>query len=153
MNQREREQQHGIHTLCESLCLSVYLPGNNYRINKAPNIPRSLFVRTFHAHYLSARLCQSFYLLCQSVYLCPFTFTLSLILTVMIWGMVSCVYFLSITRSSTERSYNLDRGSSQNMKKKPTGILYLLQFIVNCCTEYLKTQNRNLLVICIAFES
>lgn len=109
--------------------------------------------RTFHAHYLSPRLCQSFYLLCQSVYLCPFTFTLSLILTVMIWGMVSCVYFLSITRSSTEPSYNLDRGSSQNMKKKPTGILYLLQFIVNCCTGYLKTQIRNLLVICIAFES
>lgn len=96
MNQREREQQHGIHTLCGSLCLSVYLPGNNYRINKAPNIP---------PHYLSSRLCQSFYLLCRSVYLCPFTFTLSLILTVMIWGMVSCVYFLSITRSSTERSY------------------------------------------------
>lgn len=144
MNQREREQQHGIHTLCESLFYLYTSPAIITELTRH---------RTFHAHYLSPRLCQSFYLLCQSVYLCPFTFTLSLILTVMIWGMVSCVYFLSITRSSTERSYNLDRGSSQNMKKKPTGILYLLQFIVNCCTEYLKTQNRNLLVICIAFES
>lgn len=144
MNQREREQQHGIHT---ALWIFVYLYTSPAIITELTRH------RTFHAHYLSPRLCQSFYLLCQSVYLCPFTFTLSLILTVMIWGMVSCVYFLSITRSSTERSYNLDRGSSQNMKKKPTGILYLLQFIVNCCTEYLKTQNRNLLVICIAFES
>lgn len=144
MNQREREQQHGIHTLCESLCLSVYLPGNNYRINKAPNIPRSLFVPSTLSIFLSAMS------ICLSV---SFHFHFVPDIDSYDLGDGFLCLFPVNHWSSTERSYNLDRGSSQNMKKKPTGILYLLQFIVNCCTEYLKTQNRNLLVICIAFES
>lgn len=113
-------------SLYTSVMLSELL-SYNYRINKAPNIHSSLLV------LLTLSIC----LFCQSVYPCPFTFTLPLILTVMISGIISCVYFLSITRSSTELSYNLDRGSSQNLKKKPTGILYLLQFILNCCTGYI----------------
>lgn len=137
MNQREREQQHGIHTLCESLCLSVYLPGNNYRINKAPNIPRSLFVPSTLSIFLSAMS------ICLSV-----SFHFHFVPDIDSYDLGDGFLCLFPVNHSI-----IYRGSSQNMKKKPTGILYLLQFIVNCCTEYLKTQNRNLLVICIAFES
>lgn len=114
MNQRE--QQHGIHTLCESLCASVYLCYQNSwaiitELTRHRTSTPSLLVLS------TLSICLSALSMCLSVS-CPFTFTLPLILTVMTSGMVSCVYFLSITRSSTVLSCSLDRGSSQNMGKK-----------------------------------
>lgn len=145
MNQRE--QQHGIHTLYESLCASVYLCYQNSwaiitELTRHRTSTPSLLVLS------TLSICLSALSMCLSVS-CPFTFTLPLILTVMTSGMVSCVYFLSITRSSTVLSYSLDRGSSQNMgKKNPIGILYLLLNNYWCFTGYVDTSNRNLLYHC-----